>query len=343
MVELPNVEKLKQLPLRALVAYAVRCAMRVQMLYLKFQDDKPGGGPPAGMAESVAEAIELACRFASDEGEYDAKRGQKLEEIVIEAVMRAKNGHRGAAFAANAAYAALNAANIAYASDEKGANRRAEAEKVVQAVTTAADAAAAAHEPAIQSALEDWHAIQLMRLGEFPELGSPLNPHPEGKLGPLFNKKPKEQSWRDQSPTLKQIKKNENVLEQTRQELIIQQEERKKDKAAFEEKCDEYEKTIRHLKAEVIPLKRERDDLQKLLKKREEEIEELRNRIQSQDEAHKSRLTEFANQFIELAQIQMEPLPERPAPVETAESESEPEMETESEAEQAEIEEPAVT
>ena len=302
MVELPNADRLKQLPLRALVAYSVRCAMRVQMLFLKFQDGQAGEGPPAGMAESVAEAIELACRFAADEGKYDAKRGQKLEEIVIEAVMRAKNGHRGAAFAANAAYAALNAANIAYASDAKGASRRTEAEKVVQAVITAADAAAAAHEPVIQSAVDDWHAIQLMRIGEFPELGRPLNPRPEGKLGPLFNKKQKEpqQSWRDQSPTLRQIKKNENVLEQTREELIYQQQERKKDQAKFEEKCDEYEKTIRHLKAEVIPLKRERDDLKKLLEIRERELKDL-----------KSQLTEFANQLIEWSQIEPEAVPER--------------------------------
>ena len=259
MVELPNAEKLKQLPLRALVAYAVRCAMRVQLLYLRWQDGQSQtgsqSGPPAGMTEAVAEAILLATKYAAQEGEYDLRRGQEVEETVIEAVMRAKGGHRGAAFAANAAYAALNAANLA-SSVGNGPTRRADAEKVVSAVITAADAAAAAHEPVIQAAVDDWHTLQLMRFGQFPEAGKPVDPRPEGKLGPLSPKKQAPAGWRDKSPTLNQIKKNENVLEQTREELVIQQEERKKDKAAHEAKCEEFEKSIRHLKAEVIPLKK---------------------------------------------------------------------------------------
>jgi len=306
MVDLPNADRLKQLPLRALVAYAVRCAMRVQRLYLKWQDGEAKNGPPTGMVESVAEAIELASRFASQEDGYDLKRGQELEEIVIEAVMRAKNGHRGAAFAANAAYAALNAANIASTADGKGSNRRAEAEKVVLAVITAADAAAAAHEPVIQSAVDDWHALQLMRIGEYPDAGRPVDPRPEGKLGPLFNKKPKPAGWRDQSPTLRQVKKNENVLEQTRQELLFQQEERKKDKAAHEAKCDEYEKTIRHLKAEVIPLRRERDELKKQIQELETEIADLKNQLGAQADEHKNRLTEVANQLLDWARAESE-------------------------------------
>jgi hypothetical protein len=292
MVELPNAERLKQLPLRALVAYAVRCAMRVQQLYLKFQDGQSQSGPPAGMMEAVADAISLATKFASQEAGYDLNRGQELEETVIEAVMRAKGGHRGAAFAANAAYAALNAANLACRAGQ-GNNRRAEAEKVVMAVITAADAAAAAHEPVIQSAVDDWHSLQLMRLGEFPEAGRPVDPGPLGKLGPLSSKKQKSPSWKDQSPTLRQVKKNENVLEQTRDELLFQQEERKKDKAAHEAKCEEYEKTIRHLKAEVIPLKRERDDLGKQVESLQRELEDLR-----------SRLTEFALQLLQWGEPQ---------------------------------------
>ena len=207
------------------------------------------------MTEAVAEAILLATKYAAQEGEYDLRRGQEVEETVIEAVMRAKGGHRGAAFAANAAYAALNAANLA-SSVGSGPTRRADAEKVVSAVITAADASAAAHEPVIQAAVDDWHTLQLMRFGQFPEAGKPVDPRPEGKLGPLSPKKQAPAGWRDKSPTLNQLKKNENVLEQTREELVIQQEERKKDKAAHEAKCDEYEKSIRHLKAEVIPLKK---------------------------------------------------------------------------------------
>lgn len=301
MVELPNNEKLKQLPLRALVAYAVRCAMRVQLLYLKWQDGQSQSGPPAGMAEAVAEAIELATKYAADEGQYDLKRGQALEETVIEAVMRAKGGHRGAAFAANAAYAALNAANLA-SSVSNGPNRRADAEKVVLAVITAADAAAAAHEPVIQAALDDWHTLQLMRFGQFPEAGKPVDPRPEGKLGPLSNKKQQVPGWRDKSPTLKQIKKHENVLEQTREELIIQQEERKKEKAAHEAKCDEYEKTIRQLKADLIPMKKERDEMKQQFDVLQAEIESLKKQLADQDQQHRIRLTEFAGQILQWAE-----------------------------------------
>ena len=308
MIELPNAEKLKQLPLRALVAYAVRCAMRVQLLFLKWQDTGSQSGPPAGMTEAVAEAITLATKFAADDGDYDLKRGQALEETVIEAVMRAKGGHRGAAFAANAAYAALNAANLAYAANKSG-SRRADAEKVVQAATTAADAAAAAHEPVIQSAVDDWHALQLMRLGQFPEAGKGIDPRPEGKLGPLSNKKPKSASWKDQSPTLRQLKKHENVLEQTREELLIQQEERKKDKAAHEAQCDEYEKTIRQLKAEVIPLKKERDELKHQVDELTAEVESLKEQIAAQDQDYRHRLTEFAGQLLQWAEPDVKPLP----------------------------------
>jgi hypothetical protein len=301
MVELPNAERLKQLPLRSLVAYAVRCAMRVQLLYLKWQEGSPQSGPPAGMAEAVAEAIELATKYAAQEGGYDLKRGQALEETVIEAVMRAKGGHRGAAFAANAAYAALNAANLA-SSVSNGPNRRADAEKVVLATITAADAAAAAHEPVIQAALDDWHSLQLMRLGQFPEAGKPIDPRPEGKLGPLSNKKQQTQGWRDKSPTLQQIKKHENVLEQTREELLIQQDERKKEKAAHDAKCDEYEKTIRHLKAEVIPLKKERDEWQQKADQFQAEIEALKKQLADQDQQHRVRLTDFAGQLLQWAE-----------------------------------------
>lgn len=301
MVELPNAEKLKQLPLRALVAYAVRCAMRVQQLYLKWQDGGSTSGPPAGMAQAVAEAIELATKYAADEGGYDLKRGQALEETVIEAVMRAKGGHRGAAFAANAAYAALNASNLASVVSN-GPNRRADAEKVVSAVITAADAAAAAHEPVIESALDDWHTLQLMRFGQFPEAGKAVDPRPEGKLGPLSNKKQQPANWRDSSPTLKQLKKHENVLDQTREELLFQQEERKKEKAAHEAKCDEYEKRIRDLQAEVIPLKKERDEMKHNLDELLAEINSLKEQLAALDQEHRVRLTEFAGQLLQWAE-----------------------------------------
>ncbi len=327
MVELPNGERLKQLPLRALVAYAVRCALRVQLLYLKWQDGKADSGPPASMTEAVAEAIALATKFAAEDGEYDLKRGQELEETVIEAVMRAKGSHRGAAFAANAAYAALNAANLAFCAGTTGGNRRSGAEKVVLAVITAADAAAAAHQPAIESAIEDWHSLQLMRLGQYPEFGRPVDPRPEGKLGPLSQKKQSQPSWKDQSPTLRQIKKHENVLEQTREELVIQQTERKKDKVVHEARCEEYEKTIRHLKAEVIPLKRERDDLTKQVEELQTQLDALKTEFAAQDQNHRIRLTEFAGQLLAWAEpkpavLQTEPKksPEpEPAPKEASE------------------------
>ncbi len=318
MVELPNAERLKQLPLRALVAYAVRCAMRVQLLFLKWQDNQQGAdGPPAGMAEAVEEAIKLATRFAADEGEYDVNRGQELEETVIEAVMRAKGGHRGAAFAANAAYAALNAANLA-SGVGSGINRRSQAEKVVLAVITAADAAAAAHEPVIQAALDDWHTMQLMRFGQFPELGSAVDPRPHGKLGPLSSKNAAKtaQGWKQQSPTLRQFMKHDNVLEQTRDELQIQKEERKKDQAEFEAKCDEYEKTIRHLKAEVIPLKQERDSLQKQVKNLQAELKVFKNELS----ARGNHLMEFANQLLEWAATESESETEEPQDEESAEA-----------------------
>ena len=71
-----NATDLKQLPLRALVAYAARCARRVQSLYAP-----PEGHPEAADCQAALEAaIRVAEQFASGEepepgGKHLAGRG----------------------------------------------------------------------------------------------------------------------------------------------------------------------------------------------------------------------------------------------------------------------------
>ena len=74
MAKLPTAEQLKQIPLYAIVAYTVRCAMRVQSLY--FIDDKHPESKSC--IDAVQNAIRIASEFASGK-EIDPEEAAEAE------------------------------------------------------------------------------------------------------------------------------------------------------------------------------------------------------------------------------------------------------------------------
>ena len=91
-----------------------------------------------------------------------------------------------AAYAANAAYAAISAAKAlleAYHSD----NPESEAERVADAAAIARDAANSADDRVAHAAELDWDMLRRMFLGKYPDFGEPVNAAETGILGALFH------------------------------------------------------------------------------------------------------------------------------------------------------------
>jgi hypothetical protein len=136
-----------KLPLRAIVAFAVRCARRVQ---------------PLGRVLTEYRPVEVEDAIASAEG---FARGGKA--------VRAAGA---AARAADAARAAARAADIA-AADATDAG--ADADTARAAWDTGRAAARAA-------ARGDLHRLRALDLGRPGTMGKPIDPAEEGSLGPLW-------------------------------------------------------------------------------------------------------------------------------------------------------------
>ena len=174
---------LKMLPLRALLAYATRCARRVQPLYAI----DPSHADAAECIAAIDTAIGLAEAFAAGQ-KLDDEVLLQAEEGVVKALTAANEGgadDEKAAYAANAAYAVIDA--VLAALDVPDADDPAEAaRKVVDSATIATDAARAADKNVQRAARLDWEMLHRMHLGRYPDLGEPIDPSQSGILGPLF-------------------------------------------------------------------------------------------------------------------------------------------------------------
>jgi hypothetical protein len=262
MNELPSVDRLQRLPLRALVAYAARCARRVLPRYIPSGDDQAVGEASA----AVRRAVEFTeCFAAGDESRADCNpaSGEEIEEQVIQAVLLASGDQQRdqvAALAANAAYAAVNAANMAAAAGqtEHAASRDELAEKVVAAVATAAEAAATADERVRSSAAADWDMLDLMCAGRFPEMGRPIDVSESGPLGELF-REPPVASVKSGSATLAQVQRAETRLEQARRLLQQERTERQAERDEAEREQQRLRRLVEELRGETDPLRAEAD------------------------------------------------------------------------------------
>ena len=137
-MELPTQEELSQLPRRAIVAYAARCARRVLPIYLATE-------PPEQHRSAVAHAVEMAERAACDAVDItDAKAAYNAAKRVA---MDSDTTHAAITSATSAALTAFSAL----------AGRTAYAARVAEAAHSAAEAADAAFSDA--AALADAHDV----------------------------------------------------------------------------------------------------------------------------------------------------------------------------------------
>jgi hypothetical protein len=191
-------EDLKKLPLRAIVALAVRCAQRVEHMVLLAQDhpENPrcraavaaalgaaedfSRGRPCPSIESVVREIE-ACR-AIGEGAF-------VHDMAVAAVVHA----------AHAAATALHALDLRGEPEEAHMFGAARPNPFPHLADISADLATRdAFTAAVEAAAADGHADQLIKgavadyeklvqldLGSYPQAGQPIDPSPDGPLGPL--------------------------------------------------------------------------------------------------------------------------------------------------------------
>ncbi len=201
-MELPDftVEHLKALPLRANVAFAVRCARRVEHL-AQLPEDHPE-------RENRRSAVEAALRMAEA---YAMGKDATLDESVVAAIDASRCIAGGSPGSMEAAAAVAEAAHAAASSWHAGAQeadeggqpgrRTAEARKFLGALAhVTADLAAlnaftAAADPFVSvgyhnqsfvdATLCDYDRLVHLKLGRDPEPGSPGAPSPDGPLRPL--------------------------------------------------------------------------------------------------------------------------------------------------------------
>ena len=194
-----TLDHLKALPLRAIVAFAARCARRVEPLA-----QLPEGDP---QRESRREAVEAALRLADS---FARGTDEPPDESVVAAIDASRDA--GAELAAAAAASAIAQAAHAAASAWRAGSRVAreggapgkratEAGRALGTVTRiTADLAAVnaftatgdafvsvgcRNEDFVDAALSDYDKLVRLRLGRYPELGNPVDPSAVGPLGPL--------------------------------------------------------------------------------------------------------------------------------------------------------------
>ncbi len=197
-----TLDDFKKLPLRAIVAFAARCARRVEHLAIP-PDDHPAH---ESCRLAVADAIQLAEDFARGspctacesvipaiEASRAAATGQLVRENAIAAVLQA----------AFAAAAALHAVALRAEPEERHllapptrsfahlADLSAEL-AALDAFTAAVDASDATGYPDdfIGGAVEDYEKLLSLNLGSYPRAGRPIDPSPRGPLGPLWPGQP---------------------------------------------------------------------------------------------------------------------------------------------------------
>ncbi len=185
-----TLDDFKKLPLRAIVAFAARCARRVEQLSIP-PDDHPehercrlavrdaiqmaedfARGSPCTSCESVIPAIEAS---------RDTARGELVRDNAIAAVVQA----------AYAAATALNAVVLGGELEERhfsGPPTRPLAHRAdVTAEIAALDASDAVgySDNFIKGAVGDYQRLLSLNLGSYPRAGQPIDPSPNGPLGSL--------------------------------------------------------------------------------------------------------------------------------------------------------------
>src|SRR5512135_3938747 len=192
-------DQLTELPLRAIVAFAVRCARRVQPLghvlteyrQVEVEDAIASaegfarGGKAvraAGAAARAANAARAAARAVDAARAAAAKAAADSDWVDADDAEAADAWAEAPVRAADAAACAARAANAARAADIAAADASAagaDADTARAAWDTGRDAAR-------DAARGDLHRLRALDLGRPGTLGKPIDPAEDGPLGPLW-------------------------------------------------------------------------------------------------------------------------------------------------------------
>jgi hypothetical protein len=192
-------DDLKKLPLRAIVALAVRCARRVEPLALPPHDHPE----KESLRSAVAEALRVAEDFARGRpcpAIESAVRAIEAGQGAVQGDLSRENAYAAVVRAAHAAAIALDALALRAEPEEK---RLVSGDRPPQpfphladlsadlaalwAFTATMDAARAiaSTDDFTRSPAEDYRKPLELKLGQYPEAGQPIDPSPGGPLGPL--------------------------------------------------------------------------------------------------------------------------------------------------------------
>jgi hypothetical protein len=173
--------ELSKLPLRAIAAFAARCARRVRPL---FGSHLPGG-------EAIEQAIVIAEQMAAgmtvtvDDAKAAAKAAAWAANDAANAGAQAECPATANAAAEEAAYSAVQAAFARSPADAAGAAVSADA--AVTMISFAAESAGFDPKSDLEKTmLEDLLRLAAMGLGEADTLGPEIDVTPTGPLGPLW-------------------------------------------------------------------------------------------------------------------------------------------------------------
>jgi hypothetical protein len=193
-------DDLKKLPLRAIVAFAARCARRVQSLS-QLPEDHPEKERHRAAIEAAIQMAESFSKGSTCSSVEQVRAANAAREVVG----GVPGSDHAAAAAAEAAHAAASAWDALDSEEsERGmslwvktadalnfldqlANTTADL-ATLSALSAAEEAASAAgehNETFVAAAIQDYEKLLGLKLGSYPEAGQPINPSPDGPLGPL--------------------------------------------------------------------------------------------------------------------------------------------------------------
>jgi len=180
VAELPTTSDLASLPLRAVVAYAARCAKRVFPLNAVWAQLDPLALDVIRKAIAQSEAFARGEPVRLDQAEEDV--GLTAFRADHEAAYAAVYAHRATVYSSfvadrNDVLDADRATTFAALADDVAAFAAAEA---------ARDTYEAAFEAAVDAARSDFLQLKFMDLGEPHTLGQPVDPGERGPMGPLW-------------------------------------------------------------------------------------------------------------------------------------------------------------
>ena len=166
---MPNVSDLAELPRRAVVAVAVRCARRVQPWFQELPEEHAG---------RIDQALSLVEGLINQEEWSSAKVGREVNSTALFARAAAARGHRDAALAVPF---------LARVGDAVAMNAHFAAAQAAATAVFALGSLTKSEIGLVEAAVDaDYQRLQELNLGVAETVGSPFDPTESGPLGALW-------------------------------------------------------------------------------------------------------------------------------------------------------------